>query len=105
MATIAHGRWAPSIETRGRSTSQLHRSTWPCSPRALPLAGLLRFLRILVLVNTVSVFDAADVVLVDLRAEMPSYCLRPHVQEGGFLARRRAAYDDVEALGPAELQD
>jgi hypothetical protein len=46
--------------------------------------------------QSVSVFDDADVVLVDLRAEMPSYCLRPHVQQGGFLARREAAYCDIE---------
>jgi hypothetical protein len=45
--------------------------------------------------ESVSVFEELDAVLVDLRAEMPSYCLRPHVQEGGFLARKGAAYSDI----------
>jgi FRG domain-containing protein len=43
----------------------------------------------------VSVFDDADVVLVDLRAELPSYCARPHVQQAAFLARREAVLADV----------
>lgn len=49
--------------------------------------------------HAVAVFDAADVVLVDLRAEMPSYCLRPHVQESGFVARKAAASVDIDG-GP-----
>ena len=43
----------------------------------------------------VTVFDDADIVLVDLRAELPSYCMRPHVQQAAFLARRRAVYQDI----------
>jgi len=42
------------------------------------------------------VFDDADVVLVDLNAELPSYCARPHVQQAAFIARHQAVYNDIE---------
>ena len=45
--------------------------------------------------SAVNEFLGADVVLVDLRAELPSYCARPHVQQSGFIARRSAAYRDI----------
>lgn len=46
--------------------------------------------------HPVTVFDDADVVLVDLNAELPSYCARPHVQQAAFIARREAVYNDIE---------
>lgn len=44
----------------------------------------------------ITTFDLADCVLVDLEAELPSYCLRPHVQHGGFIARTSGALYDLE---------
>jgi FRG domain len=46
--------------------------------------------------DAVTVFDDADAVLVDLRAELPSYCARPHVQAAAFIARRQAICLDVD---------
>jgi hypothetical protein len=45
--------------------------------------------------HAVSVFDDADIVLVDLNAELPSYCARPHVQQAAFIARREAVHSDI----------
>jgi hypothetical protein len=45
--------------------------------------------------HAVTVFDEVDVVLVDLSAELPSYCARPHVQQAAFLARCEAIYADI----------
>jgi FRG domain len=45
--------------------------------------------------HPVTVFDDADVVLVDLNAELPSYCARPHVQQAAFIARCEAVYRDL----------
>jgi hypothetical protein len=55
--------------------------------------------------SPVTVFDDADVVLVDLHAELPSYCMRPHVQQAAFIARRIAAYQDIEGEAPVSLED
>jgi len=55
--------------------------------------------------HAVTVFDDADVVLVDLHAELPSYCMRPHVQQAAFVARRRAIYNDIEGEMPVERED
>lgn len=46
--------------------------------------------------HAVTVFDDTDIVLVDLSAELPSYCARPHVQQAAFLARREALIRDIE---------
>jgi len=53
--------------------------------------------------HAVTVFDDADVVLVDLHAELPSYCMRPHVQQAAFVARRRAVYNDIKEEMPVDL--
>ena len=55
--------------------------------------------------HAVTVFDNPDVVLVDLSAELPSYCARPHVQQAAFIARRGAAYNDIEADDPVHEED
>ncbi|MBI4317547.1 MAG: FRG domain-containing protein [Chloroflexi bacterium] len=54
--------------------------------------------------HAVSVFDDADVVLVDLNAELPSYCARPHVQQAAFLARREAVCQDIEGAAPVDVE-
>lgn len=46
-------------------------------------------------IAAVSVFEQADVCLVDLRAELPSYCLRPHWQHAAFIARCAAVAADT----------
>jgi hypothetical protein len=55
--------------------------------------------------QAVTVLDDADVVLVDLRAELPSYCLRPHVQQAAFIARRAAVCSDIMCQRPVEPND
>ena len=50
--------------------------------------------------HAVTVFGIPDVVLVDLSAELPSYCARPHVQQAAFIARREAVYNDIEGKVP-----
>lgn len=52
--------------------------------------------------HAITVFDDADVVLVDLNAELPSYCARPHVQQAAFLARREALLHDIEGEDQVE---
>ena len=52
--------------------------------------------------GSVNVFDEAGMVLVDLRAELPSYCLRPHVQQAAFLATTAGATYDLTAFETAE---
>lgn len=46
--------------------------------------------------RAVTVSEETDTVLVDLRAALPSYFARPHVQSAAFLARRAAAVSDME---------
>ncbi|MEZ4224650.1 MAG: FRG domain-containing protein [Polyangiaceae bacterium] len=53
----------------------------------------------------VTVFDEADVALVDLHAEMPSYCLRPHVQQAAFIARRAALIADITGDDPVAASE
>jgi hypothetical protein len=53
----------------------------------------------------VTIFDDADLVLVDLRAELPSFCARPHVQQAAFFGRREATYRDIEGLGAVDAKD
>jgi len=48
--------------------------------------------------QAVTVFDDVDTVLVDLHAELPSYCMRPHVQQAAFIARRLDIYNDIQCL-------
>ncbi len=55
--------------------------------------------------HAVTVFDNPDVVLVDLSAELPSYCARPHVQQAAFIARREAVYNDIEGKAHVRQAD
>jgi FRG domain len=55
--------------------------------------------------HPVTVFDDVGVVLVDLQAELPSYCLRPHVQQAAFLATRIAVYNDIEGNSRVDAVD
>lgn len=53
--------------------------------------------------RSITSFELADCILVDLESELPSYCLRPHVQRGGFIARTRGAlYDLGQGTAPGE---
>jgi len=45
--------------------------------------------------DAVSDFPGLDLCVVDLMAEFPSDCLRPHSQQAGFLARRDAIWADI----------
>jgi len=54
--------------------------------------------------HAVTVFDDADIVLVDLNAELPSYCARPHVQQAAFLARREALFHDIQMKDRVDLE-
>ena len=55
--------------------------------------------------HPVTVFDDAGVVLVDLHAELPSYCLRPHVQQAALVATRLAVYNDIEGNNHVDAVD
>jgi hypothetical protein len=50
--------------------------------------------------KAINIFDDFGVMLVDLNAELPSYCARPHVQQAAFLARTKAVYRDIECRKP-----
>jgi hypothetical protein len=54
--------------------------------------------------HAVTVFDDVDIVLVDLSAELPSYCARPHVQQAAFLARREALFQDIEGKDRVDIK-
>jgi hypothetical protein len=53
--------------------------------------------------RAVNVLDTLDTVLVDLAAELPSFCSRPHVQQAAFVARRSAVCNDLEGASPATI--
>jgi len=78
---------------------------FPSSDNDLRHTGHVRVYALPRHTSAVTTFDETDVVLVDLRAEMPSYCLRPHVQQGGFMARTEAAFTDISEKDPTRIDD
>jgi len=53
--------------------------------------------------RAVTVLDALDTVVVDLAAELTSFCSRPHVQQAAFIARRSAVCSDLDGSPPAPI--
>jgi len=55
--------------------------------------------------RAVTVSEETDTVLVDLRAAVPSYFARPHVQSAAYVARRSAAVSDMEGHPRVDQND